>query len=197
MRFTRVLLFSLLLIGALGAQEKPASTRLYAAFGLGVVNLDQKGVGVDVPLGFQLIIPRYRLVAAVQALDLALLQQQDRTDARFVRTFFAYGPACLDTLTGYLVSSFRCGGDTKVLFSLGADLSFIPVETSFFGGKPGKLALGVGYRGLNPRTVYGTLGLLFNGPNGSGTGIRVALGRRFVYVGANWVLPPKRLLGKH
>lgn len=198
MRFTRVLLLSLLLTGALGAQEKPASTRLYVAFGLGFVNLDQRGLGVDVPLGFQLIIPRYRLVASVQALDLALLQQQGRTDARFVRAFTSYGqPACFDTQTGYLVSSFRCGGDTKVLLSLGADLSFIPVETSFFGGKPGKLALGVGYRGLNPRTLYGTLGLLFNGPNGSGTGIRVALGRRFVYVGANWVLPPKRLLGKH
>lgn len=197
MRFVRVLLLSLLLAGALWAQERPPSTRLYAAFGLGFVNLDQRGLGVDLPLGFQLIVPRYRLVAAVQALDLALLQQQDQSSARFVRTF-AYGePVCLDTQTGYLVSSFRCGGETKALFSLGADLSFTPVETSFFGGKPGKLAVGVGYRGWNPRTVYGTLGMLFNGPNGSGTGIRVALGRRYLYVGAHWVLLPKRLLGKH
>jgi hypothetical protein len=197
MRFTCVLLLSLLLTSALDAQDQPASTRLYAAFGLGLVNLDQEGLGVDVPLGFDLIIPRYRLVAAVQALDLALLQQQDRTDARYVRTF-AYGqPACFDTYTGYLVSSFRCEGDTKVLLSLGADLSFTPVETSFFGGKPGKLAVGVGYRGFNPRTVYGTLGLLFNAANGAGGGIRIALGRRYVYVGAHWVLLPKRLLGKH
>ena len=198
MRFTRVLLLFLLLTGTLRAQEQPASTRLYAAFGLGFVNLDQRGLGVDVPLGFQLILPRYRLVAAVQVLDLALLQQQqDQADARFVRTFVYGEPACFDTQTGYLVSSFRCGGDTKAILSMGADLSFMPVETSFFGGKPGKLAIGVGYRGLNPRTVYGTLGLLFNGPNNSGTGIRVALGRHFVYVGANWVLLPKKLLGKH
>lgn len=198
MRFTCVLLLSLILTSALGAQERTASPRLYAAIGLGFVNLDQRGLGVDVPVGFQLILPRYRLVAAVQALDLALLQQQqNQADARFVRAFTSYGePVCYDTQIGRQVSSFLCGGDTKALFSLGADLSFTPVETSFFGGKPGRLAVGVGYRGFHPRTVYGTLGLLFNGPNGAGGGIRVALGQRYVYVGAHWVFLPRRLLGK-
>ncbi|MBI2503442.1 MAG: hypothetical protein HYW07_09475 [Candidatus Latescibacteria bacterium] len=197
MRATAVLLLSLFLTGILNAQERTPATRLYAAIGLGFVNLEERGLGLDVPLGFHLILVRYRLVAAVQALDLALLQKQDQVGARFVRAFTSYGePACFDTQTGYLVSSFRCGGDTKALFSLGADLSFTPVETSFFGGKPGKLAVGVGYRGLKPRTVYGTLGLLFNEANGAGGGIRVALGRRYVYLGAHWAFLPKRLLGR-
>ena len=196
MRFTAVLLF-LLLGGPLGAQESPPLARVYATFGLGFVNLEERGLGIDVPVGFHVILARYRLVAAIQALDLALLQQRDEAGARFVRAFNSYGEAlCYDTQTGYLVSSFRCGGDTKALFSLGADLNFTPVETSFFGGKPGKLALGIGYRGLKPRTVYGTLGLLFNEVNGAGGGIRVALGRRYVYLGAHWAFLPRRLLGK-
>ena len=179
-------------------QESPRP-RLYAALGMGIINLDEKGLGLDVPVGFQLIMARYHLVASVQALDLALLQpRQDlNQEQRFVRTLVYGEPACYDTQTGYLVSSFRCGSDTKALLSLGADLSYTPVETSFFGGKPGKLAIGVGYRALNPRTVYGTLGLLFNTGAGAGGGFRVALGRRYVFVGASWVLAPRRLLGKH
>lgn len=196
MRFTCVLLLSLLLTGTLGAQERTPSTRLYAAIGLGFVNLEERGIGIDVPLGFQLVLARYRLVASVQALDLALLQQRDEAGARFVRTFVYGEPACYDTQTRYLVSSFRCGGDTKALLSLGADLSFTPVETSFFGGKPGKLALGLGYRGLKPRTLYGTVGLLFNEANGTGNSIRVVLGRRYVYLGAHWAFLPRRLLGR-
>lgn len=196
MRFTAVLLF-LLLGGTLDAQEAPSPTRVYATIGLGFVNLEERGLGIDVPVGFHVILARHRLVVAVQALDLALLQRRDEEGARFVRAFNSYGEAlCYDTQTGYLVSTFRCGGDTKALLSLGADLSFTPVETSFFGGKPGKLALGIGYRGLKPRTVYGTLGLLFNEANGAGGGIRVALGRRYVYLGAHWAFLPKRLLGR-
>lgn len=196
MRFTAVLLL-LLLGGTLDAQGTRPLGRVYATIGLGFVNLEERGLGIDVPVGFHVVLARYRLVAAVQALDLALLQQRDEVGARFVRAFNSYGePFCYDTQTGYLVSSFRCGGDTKALFSLGADLSFTPVETSFFGGKPGKLALGLGYRGLKPRTVYGTLGLLFNEANGAGGGIRVALGRRYVYLGAHWAFLPKRLLGR-
>lgn len=196
MRPTAVPLLLLLLCGALGAQAPPPS-RLYAAFGLGFVNLEEKGLGIDLPLGFQLVLPRYRLVASIQLLDLALLQQQDPTNQRFVRTVNTYGELiCYDTLTGYRASSFSCGGDTKAIFSTGADLSFTPVQTSFFGGKPGQLALGLGLRGFRPRTVYGTVGLLFNGPNGSGNSIRIALGRRYVFLGAHWAFLPKRLLGR-
>jgi len=191
------LLLLLLSAGTLAAQVTQPPPRVYAAIGLGFVNLEERGLGIDVPAGIHLILARQRLVLAVQALDLALLQQRDEADARFVRTSNAYGaPLCYDTQTGYLVSSFRCGGDTKALLSLGADLSFLPVETSFFGGKPGKLALGLGFRGLKPRTVYGTVGLLFNEARGKGGGIRVALGRRYVYLGAHWVILPKRLLGR-
>lgn len=191
------LLLLLLSAGTLAAQETQPPPRVYAAIGLGFVNLEQRGLGIDVPAGIHLILARQRLVLAVQALDLALLQQRAEADARFVRTYNAYGaPRCYDTQAGSLVSSFRCGGDTRALLSLGADLSFTPVETTFFGGKPGKLALGLGFRGLKPRTAYGTVGLLFNEAQGTGGGIRVALGRRYVYLGAHWVILPKRLLGR-
>ncbi|MCC7261390.1 MAG: hypothetical protein IT369_02600 [Candidatus Latescibacteria bacterium] len=197
MRSTAVLLF-LLLCGALGAQEQPqAKNRLYPALGLGFVNLEEKGLGINLPVGLQLILPRHRLVAAIQLLDLSLLQNQDRTDQRFVRTFVYGEPVCLDTQTRYLVSSFRCGGDTKAILSMGADLAFTPVETSFFGGKPGKLALGLGFRGFKPRTAYATVGLLFNSPNGGGNDLRLALGRHYVFLGAHWILLPKWLLGRH
>jgi hypothetical protein len=197
MRFARVLLLALFLTGPANAQEPAPASRLYAALGLGFVNLKEKGLGIDLPLGLQVVLPRHRLVASIQLLDLALLQQQERTNRRFVRTFNAYGePLCYDNQTGFLVSSFRCGGDTELFFSAGLDLSVTPVETSFFGGKPGKLALGLGLRGFEPRTVYGTLGLLFNGPNGVGNSVRVALGRHYVFVGVHWALPPRRLLGK-
>ena len=196
-----LLVCALLQAGTASAQQVQESSRprLYAALGMGIINLDERGLGLDVPVGFQLIVARYRLVASVQALDLALLQpRQDLTqEQRFVRILDNYGePACYDTQTRYRVSSFRCGGDTKALFSLGADLSYTPVETSFFGGRPGKLAIGLGYRALNPHTIYGTVGLLFNTGEGAGGGVRVALGRRYVFVGASWVLAPRRLLGK-
>jgi hypothetical protein len=195
MRAAAVLLF-LFLGGALDAQEMLPPPRVYAALGLGFVNLEERGLGIDVPVGLHLILARQRLVLAVQALDLALLQQRDRANSRFIPAYLYGEPVCLDTLTGYLVSSLRCGGDTKALLSLGADLSFTPVETTFFGGKPGKLALGLGFRGLKPRTAYGTLGLFFNEAKGTGGGIRVALGQDYVYLGAHWAFPPRRLLGR-
>lgn len=197
MRAAVVLLCLLLLCGALGAQEQSqAKNRIYPAFGLGFVNLEERGLGIDLPVGLQLILPRHRLMASIQLLDLALLQQQDRAEQRFVRTFVYGEPVCLDTQTGYLVSSFRCGGDTKAILSMAADLSFTPVETSFFGGKPGKLALGLGFRAFKPRTAYATIGLLFNGPDGGGNDLRLALGRHYVFLGAHWILQPRRLLGK-
>lgn len=175
------------------AQGNAPRTRLCASAGLGFINLEDRGMGIDIPLGFVLLADQYRLIGAAQLLDLALMQRQESENPRFIRD--PYSAACFDTLTGYLVSGLRCAGDTDLLLSLGVDLSYVPVETSFIGGRPGKLAVGLGYRLQHPRTAYGTLGMFFDSPGGGG-GFKVALGRRYVYFGINWAFQPRRLIGR-
>lgn len=197
MRKTLLLAVALLQPALLGAQEPPSRIRVYASVGLGFINLESRGIGIDIPLGFVLLMDRYRLIGAAHLVDLALMQEEDR-DPRFVRAVNSFGePVCFDAQTGFRVADFRCAGATDALLSLGADLSYVPVETSFFGGKPGKLALGVGYRLQNPRTAYGALSMFFDAPGGGGGGFRVALGRRYVFFGINWALSPRRLIGRH
>lgn len=56
------LLLLLLSAGTLAAQETQPPPRVYAAIGLGFVNLEQRGLGIDVPAGIHLILARQRLV---------------------------------------------------------------------------------------------------------------------------------------
>ncbi len=188
-----LLAFFLLQPVFLRAQEPLPRTRLYGSAGLGFVNLEDRGIGIDVPLGFVLLVDRYRLIGAANIVDLALLQKQEDRDPRYFRD--PYTAVCFDAQTRFPVSDLRCAGSTDALLSLGADLSYVPVETSFFGGKPGKLGLGLGWRLQHPRTIYGTVGLFFDAPGGGGGGFRVALGRDYVFFGVNWALRARRLLG--
>ncbi len=159
---------------------------LYGSFGVGFINLE-KGFGLSIPLGLTVIAARHRLVGAANLLDLGLLQGDDR-NPRYVRTYYrgSRSPGCVDTKTRYLVSSFRCSAGTDALHSFSADLSYIPVESLWIGGRPGLLFTGLGYRFLNPRTPYGTVGMYFDSRSRMRGGFKIAFGKNYAFFGLIW-----------
>ena len=72
-----------------------------------------------------------------------LLQGNDR-DPRYLRTRsgFSGSPVCVDTRSGFVVSSFRCSGGTDALHSFSFDVSYIPIEELWMGGRPGLVFVG-------------------------------------------------------
>lgn len=176
-------------------REAPSGDGLYGSSGLGFLSLD-RGAGFNLPLGATVVSSRFRLVATLNLLDIGLLQKSD-PDSRYTRFVDTFGrTVCVDTETNFRVSSFNCSGESDLLRSASADVGFIPIQTDFFAGKPGKFFVGGGFRLRRPRTAYGSLGMLF--PNYSGTvgGLKVMAGSDFVLVEATWGIHINRMLGR-
>jgi hypothetical protein len=172
---------------------------LYASAGLGFIDL-KRGTGINLPLGLSVVLPKMRLIGTANLLDIGLMQEQRSgitrryvrwKDSRTNRSF------CVDTQrANVIVSDLRCSGGTDFLYSIGIDLSFVPVETQFFGGRMGKIFGGVGFRFLNPETVYATLGILYDRPGGGTGGIKLAVGKEYVFAGVVWGMNLKRILSR-
>ena len=139
-------------------EEAPKRKRdgYYAAAGLGFINLDHRGAGVRVPLGFRAVFNRLRLIGSINVLDVSF-HEGDDYDPRYFRPY-PTRTYCFDTRTGYRVADYRCSGGTDWLRSLSGDLAYIVLDEVWIAGRPGKLFAGAGYRHLDPATAYGTLG---------------------------------------
>ena len=191
-------LAALLLLGPTAADAEPLSVEnpslpagLFLTAGLGVVDLEP-GTGLDIPLGLTALAPRHHVMATVTVADFALLQSKEiRYRPRFYRGY----DVCLDTVTGDLVPYRLCRGKTNTLRSFSVDLSLLPVEMVYVADRPGVLHLGPGWRGQEPRTLYGTIGMFFPSPTGNAIGARLAMGREFIYIGFTWGRDLRRLPG--
>lgn len=173
---------------------EPPRGGLFATVGLGVIDIE-KGTGLDLPIGFTAISPRWHAMATLTAFDLALLQGDDR-DPRYaqltnVRTGLS---ACVDTQSGRVVPFSLCSGSTDALRSLAVDVNLLPVEMVYVGDKAGSLHAGIGLRVYRPRTVYGTIGMFFPTPSGRAGGVRLTMGRNFIFLGFSWGLDLRRVL---
>ena len=176
-----------------GAQLSPKASGLYAAFGLGFVDVE-KGTGIGIPLGFTAYTESLRLLATANLLDVGIFQGT-RADREYFRILDSFGRSiCVDG-SGRRVSDLRCSGDADAITSFGADLSFVPVETVFFGGQPSKLFLGAGVRWKNPKTVYATGGLYFIADQRA-TGVKLSMGKDYVFLGVTWGLNLNRFFGR-
>ena len=163
----------------------------YAAVGLGFINLDHRGAGVRVPLGFRAVFNRLRLICSANALDVSF-HEGDDYDPRFFRPYPTRS-YCFDTRTGYRVADYRCSGGTDWLRSLSADVAYIVLDEVWIAGRPGKLFAGAGYRHLSPETVYGTLGLFFDAPGQTVGGFKVLVGKGYVTLGLLWGFDLRRV----
>ena len=129
-------------------------------------------------------------MATVTVVDFALLQSKEiRYRLRYYRGY----DICLDTVTGGLVPHNLCRGKTNALRSFSVDLNLLPVPMLFVANRPGVLHLGPGWRGQDPRTVYGTIGMFFPSQSGNAVGARLAMGREFIYLGFTWGRDLRRL----
>ncbi len=169
------------------------STSLYAAMGIGFINIDGRGPGVRVPLGFKAVFNDQRLVVHAQALDLNFLEGNDR-DSRYTRSFASFGPSsCIDTQTNVYVADYRCSGGTDILLSSSVDLSYIALEEVWLGGHQGKVFVGGGMRAAKPQGGYGTIGFFFERAYHSSGGVQLTIGQGFVGFGLLWGYDLRRL----
>ena len=164
----------------------------YAAVGLGFINLDHRGSGVRVPLGFRAVFNRLRLICSANVLDVSF-HEGDDYDPRYVRVRSINRSYCVDTRTGYYMAPYRCSGGTDWLRSLSADLAYIVLDEVWIAGRPGKLFTGAGYRHLSPATAYGTLGLFFDAPGRTVGGFKVLVGKGYVTLGLLWGFDLRRV----
>ena len=174
------------------AQPGPAeSGGLYGSVGVGILNLE-KGLGMGVPASVVAIAPSRRLVATAGILELGLLQGNDR-NPRYLRTRsnFSGSPVCVDTQSGFVVSGFRCSGGTDALHSFSFDVSYIPIEELWMGGRPGLVFVGAGMRLLNPGTPYATVGMYFQSQKRTRAGFKIAFGEQYLYAGILWAYDSK------
>ena len=174
-------------------EEVPKRQRdgYYAAVGVGFINLDHRGSGVRVPLGFRAVFNRLRLIGSANVFDVSF-HEGDDYDPRYFRPY-PTRTYCFDTRTGYRVADYRCSGGTDWLRSLSADLAYIVLDEVWIAGRPGKLFAGAGYRHLNPATAYGTLGLFFDAPGRTVGGFKVLVGRGYVTLGLLWGFDLRRV----
>ena len=158
----------------------------YAAVGLGFINLDDRGPGVRVPLGFRAVFNRLRLICAVNALDVSF-HEGDDYDPRYFRPY-PTSTICYYEGDGYYrrVADYRCSGGTDWLHSLSADLAYIVLDEVWIAGRPGKLFAGAGYRHLDPATAYGTLGMFFDAPGRTVGSFKILVGKGYITLGLLW-----------
>jgi hypothetical protein len=195
-----VFLLLLLAVPRLEAQrlileDEPPPAGVYVTAGLGVIDLEP-GTGLDIPLGLTAISPRHRVMATVTFLDFALLQSETE-QVRYQRFFDSrLGEICIDTSSGQLAPYSRCAGETNALRSFSIDLNVLPVETLIVADKAGSLHAGLGWRADDPRTAYGTIGMFFPAHSGRAVGVRLAMGREFIFLGFAWGLHVQRVLSR-
>ena len=163
----------------------------YAAVGVGFTNLDHRGAGVRVPLGFRAVFNRLRLICSANVLDVSF-HEGDDYDPRYSRPYPTLS-LCYDRRTGFRVPAYRCSGGTNWLRSLSADLAYIVLDEVWIAGRPGKLFTGLGYRHLDPVTAYGTLGLFFDAPGQTVGGFKVLIGKGYVTLGLLWGFDLRRV----
>ena len=198
--FRRILIGALIAgVTAVSAQLPPEprdGSGLYATAGVGVVNLD-KGTGVGVPLGLAVLFTQWRLLGSVTLVDLDFLNESD-PNARYQRRIDSFGrQVCVDLDLNLLVSEFRCSGGLDLVRSYQADLGVMPSEALYVAGKPARLYAGLGFRGVNPKTPYGVIGMFFDSPkSGRATGIKLAMGSSYVSLGVVWGFEVTRFLRK-
>ena len=173
-------------------ETPPLPAGLFLTAGLGVVDLEP-GTGLDIPIGLTAIAPRHHVMATFTVADFALLQSREiRYRLRYYRGF---GDLCVDTVSGQLAPYNLCRGKTNALRSFSVDLNLLPVEMLYVADRPGVLHLGPGWRGQDPRTVYGTIGMFFPAQSGNAIGARLAMGREFIFLGFTWGRDLRRLPG--
>ena len=88
-----IALIALIHVGSVNAQNAepdlmPVSdpnTSLYASFGIGFINIDERGPGVRSPLGLVAVLNPQRLIVRTSLLDLSFLEG-DQRDARYARS---------------------------------------------------------------------------------------------------------------
>jgi hypothetical protein len=163
--------------------RKPPVNRFYASVGVGILNID-RGVGVDLPLGFTAALGQYRLLATARLLDIGLLEGNDR-DPRYYHPYFG-SSLCADSQSGRSVPNYYCSGGTDGLLSSAVDLSYVLLDEVWIGDQPGKLFAGLGHRFSRPQTFYGTIGLYFDSRSRDAGGIKLAIGRDYVNMGIVW-----------
>lgn len=174
-------------------QAQREANALYVVAGVGILNLEQ-GTGLGVPVGLTLLSTKLRILASVMPLDFGMLGQDDPRYIQFVDSYTGLA-ACYDRDTDAYVPYYRCSPGTDFRRSGSAELSFIPIETVYFSGKAARLHTGLGMRLKDPKTLYGTLGLFFDSPSGSSAGgVRLAMGRNFIFLGITWGMDVRRLL---
>lgn len=175
-----------------GAAQREANA-LYATAGLGILNLEE-GTGLGVPFGFTLLSTRYRLLATVTPLDYGLMEEDNPRYMTIVDSYSGL-TACYDRGADEYVPYYNCTPGTDFSRSGSVELSLIPIETVYFAGKVGRLHTGMGMRLHDPRTLYGTVGLFFDSASGSSAaGVRVCMGREFIFMGVTWGVDVRRIL---
>ena len=195
----RLILFGALVAGVTAVSAQPPlaprdGSGLYATAGVGVVNLE-KGTGVGVPLGLALLSTRLRIIGSVTFADVDFLNDSD-PDSRYQRRIDSFGrQVCVDLQLSLVVSDFRCSGGLDLVRSYQADLGIMPAEFFLVAGKPARLYLGMGFRGVNPRTPYGQIGMFFDNPSGRSAGVKLAMGKRYIALGVFWGIELTRFLG--
>ena len=132
----------------------------YAAVGVGFINLDHRGSGVRVPLGFRAVFNRLRLICSANALDVSFPRRR-RLRPAFLPALIPPAAYCFDARTGYRVADYRCSGGTDWLRSLSADLAYIVLDEVWIAGRPGKLFAGAGLPPPKPRDGVWNLGIVF------------------------------------
>jgi hypothetical protein len=149
---------------------------------------------MGIPVSVVAIAPSRRLVVTAGIFELGLLQGSDR-DPRYVRTRsgFSNSPVCVDTERGLVVSGFRCSGGTDAQHSFSFDVSYIPIKELWMGGQPGLVFAGLGFRLLNPRTPYATVGMYFQSQKRTRAGFKIAFGEQYLYAGILWAYDSKWL----
>ena len=136
---------------------------LYASFGIGFINIDERGPGVRSPLGLVAVLNKQRLIVRTSLLDLSFLEGNQR-DERYARSYSLYAPSnCYDTRTGYYVSSYRCSGGTDLLASASVELNYIALREVWLANHQGKVFVGAGWR-FEIHKAFGSIGSFLSAP---------------------------------
>lgn len=166
---------------------------LYASFGIGFINIDERGPGVRSPLGLVAVLNKQRLIVRTSLLDLSFLEGNQR-DERYARSYSLYAPSnCIDRRTGYYVSSYRCSGGTDLLASASVELNYIALREVWLANHRGKVFAGAGWRLRDPRGAFGSIGFFFERARHSSGGVQLMIGRGFVGFGLLWGYDLRRL----
>ncbi len=174
--------------------DTPPAARLFVTSGVGFIDTEHY-VGANVPLGFHLLLNRYRLLLGARFLDIAMTEGERDDRYYWFRPYPGYTYSiCVDAETGYRVADFYCTGGTRFSVSSSADLSYILLREVWFSDQPGQVTVGAGFRYDKPRTPYLTLGVYFPHRSTRLAGARLDLGSNLIHLGMVWGLDVIRVV---